>query len=43
MEISDLEYFLARGDQLGLVKETSSPDYLGWILLRKYVADTRYI
>jgi hypothetical protein len=35
MRREDLESYLARGNKLGFVKETSDPAYLGWIMVSK--------
>ena len=43
MRREDLERYLDRSDELGFVKETTDPDYLGWILLSKRRAHDRYL
>jgi hypothetical protein len=39
----DLERFLDQGHELGFVKHTDSPNFLGWILLRKRTANQRLL
>jgi len=43
MRRSDLERFLDIGYELGFVKQTDTPDYLGWILLQKRKPHERYL
>lgn len=31
----DLQRWLERGNEFGFVKETGTPDYIGWVLLRQ--------
>jgi len=42
MKREDLEHYLENGSQLGFVKQTSSDDFLGWILLDKRRGNPRY-
>jgi hypothetical protein len=35
MNLEELEERLDKGEQWGVIKETDSPDYLGWILITK--------
>jgi len=39
----DLDQFLNKGYQLGFVKSTDDPQFLGWILLQKVEPDDRYV
>jgi hypothetical protein len=43
MTRQDLERFLDRGDELGFVKQTDNPEFLGWILLRKRKPNQRLL
>jgi len=43
MTRENLERYLERGESLGFQKETSTDDYLGWILLSKRQPDERYL
>ena len=47
MNLDELEKHLDKGEQWGVRKATDSPDYLGWILIRKkkaaYALASRYI
>ena len=43
MKREDLEYFLKKGYELGFVKQTDDPQFLGWILLRRMKPNNRYL
>ena len=43
MTRQELERFLEQGHELGFVKETDDPEFLGWILLRKRKPNQRLI
>lgn len=43
MTRQDLARFLDQGHELGFVKQTDSPDFLGWILLRKRIPNQRLL
>ena len=40
MERYHLQDFLNRGHELGFVKETDNPQFLGWVLIRKREPDS---